>query len=358
MSWRLLPARDHFPAWRETWDRLNAALYQAHPLFDSRFFGPLLQAFGDEVQLALWQPEGEVRGMLLLAPRSSRVWGLFLPSQAQITPMLLRPEDYPATARLFSALPGHPFLLDWLCQDPDYSLNISEDGEHQYHRHAHTMQVRIDGDFARYWAARGKSLRHNLGRYRRRILQSHRLDVRILETPETLLEGLSRYCALESRGWKAGAGTAIGLDNAQGRFYQSMLASFAEAGQARVYELYLDTILVASRLAIDNGRMLIMLKTTYDETYAEFAPGRVLLHDVLEHEFAVGRFQLVEFYTNASRDQLYWATGSRDIVHVSRYASPLHRRGLDLARKLRRWLNGAEAKSKQGMRHAVVESET
>lgn len=43
MTWQLLPAREHFPDFAAEWDRLNRELYKSHPLFDSRFVGPLLE---------------------------------------------------------------------------------------------------------------------------------------------------------------------------------------------------------------------------------------------------------------------------------------------------------------------------
>jgi CelD/BcsL family acetyltransferase involved in cellulose biosynthesis len=93
-----------------------------------------------------------------------------------------------------------------------------------------------------------------------------------------------------------------------------------------VYELYFGNQLAASRLCILNGRMLIVLKTTYDETLAHFAPGRVLLHMLLEREFESKDVSRIEFYTNANADSLSWATASRDIFHVAHFRFGLLRR--------------------------------
>jgi hypothetical protein len=63
--------------------------------------------------------------------------------------------------------------------------------------------------------------------------------------------------------------------------------------------------------------MTVILKTAYDESIARFAPGRLLLHEVLNHAFQEKRNKRVEFYTNATQDQLAWATGQRVISHVT-----------------------------------------
>ncbi|MBS3935952.1 MAG: GNAT family N-acetyltransferase, partial [Sulfuritalea sp.] len=73
--------------------------------------------------------------------------------------------------------------------------------------------------------------------------------------------------------------------------------------------------LVASRLLIRNESMWIILKTTYDESVAAIAPGRLLLQATLEYVLAIRPGARVEFYTNANRDQAEWATELRPISH-------------------------------------------
>ena len=61
---------------------------------------------------------------------------------------------------------------------------------------------------------------------------------------------------------------------------------------------------------------LVILKTTYDERLSKYAPGRVLLKRLLEQHSSACPTGNVEFYTNATRDQLSWATDSRAIRHI------------------------------------------
>jgi hypothetical protein len=65
--------------------------------------------------------------------------------------------------------------------------------------------------------------------------------------------------------------------------------------------------------------MLITLKTTYDESLAAYAPGRLLDYLFLEREFSEKRFSVVEFYTNASSERQSWGTGTRTISHITVY---------------------------------------
>ena len=70
---------------------------------------------------------------------------------------------------------------------------------------------------------------------------------------------------------------------------------------------------------------MVILKTTYDEAYSEFAPGRLLLRSVLRYAFEDDSIDVVEFYTKANEDQLRWATSSRLTHHYNLYRSPVVR---------------------------------
>lgn len=316
MTWQLHPARERFTAYAADWDRLNAALYGRHPFFDSRFIGPLLQHFGtgDEL-LCTHHSHGAIDGALILRPLGLGRWSLFLPAQSQAGAVLLK--NARPLETLLPALPGHAWSLDLLSIDPSYAPDWS--GLRLPRRltpHALTMAVRLDGDFAGYWQARPKNLQKNIRRYQRRAEETlGPLRLTCITNPAELSTALARYGQLESAGWKGKTGTAIAADNPQGRFYADMLNRFASNGQAQVMEMHAGERLVASRLLIRHEHMWMILKTTYDETQAPIAPGRLQLHAVLEHAFADTADGTLEFYTNASRDQAEWATVLRPIPH-------------------------------------------
>ncbi len=316
MTWQLHPAREKFPAFAADWDRLNAALYGRHPFFDSRFIGPLLEHFGDGRELlCLHRTTDGIDGALILHPLGLGRWALFTPSQTQAGAVLLKSARPLET--LLPALPGDAWSLDLLAIDPAYAPDWS--GlilPRIVHPHALTMAVVTDGDFAAYWQSRPKKLRDNLRRYQRRAEETAGpLAVTSITDPADIPAALARYGQLESAGWKGQQGTAIAADNAQGHFYADTLARFAASGQALVMELRAGERLIASRLFIRHERMWIALKTTYDETQSAYAPGRLLLHAVLERACADMTGGSVEFYTNASRDQSEWATTLRPIPH-------------------------------------------
>lgn len=316
MSWELKSAGENFAIFAAEWDRLNAVLYGGHPLFDSRFVGQLLEHFGKGNELlCIHRCSDAIDGALVLHPLGFGRWALFLPSQSQAGAVLLK--DARLIETLLPALPGHAWSLDLLSIDPLYA----PDWTHlRLPRivipHANTMAVNTQGDFDVYWQARPRNLIKNIRRYQHRAKETiGPLAVTTITEPAEVVDALARYGQLESAGWKGKQGTAIAPDNAQGKYYADVLGRFAASGQALVMELRAGERLVASRLFIRHERMWIILKTTYDETQSAFAPGRLLLHAVLEHAFSGMHSGAVEFYTNASRDNAEWATSLRPIPH-------------------------------------------
>jgi len=316
MTWQLHPAREAFSAFAAEWDRLNAELYNSHPMFDSRFIGPLLAHFGDGKELLCIHRSAEtIDGGLILHPLGLGRWALFLPSQAQAGAVMLK--DAGLLETLLPALLGRAWSLDLLSVDPRYApawthLRLPR----IVIPHAIIMAVATAGNFDDYWQTRPKKLRENIRRYRRRAEESAgTLTVTTITDPAKVLDALARYGQFESAGWKGRQGTAIAPDNAQGKFYADLFGRFAARGQARVIELHVGERLVASRLLICDKRMWIALKTTYDESQSAYAPGRLLLHAVLERAFAEMPGGAVEFYTNVTQDQAAWATALRPIPH-------------------------------------------
>ncbi len=342
MTWEIRPAGAAFPQFVTQWDRLNGALHGGHPAFDSRFVGALLAHFGNGSESLCIHRSGEtVDGALILSCRGFGRWALFLPAQAPAGALLIADARWFET--LMPALPGHAWTIDLLAIDPAFEPDWS--GlllPRTMVRHQLTMAVATGGEFQAYWQARPNKLRSNLRRYQRRS-GDHLPTVQVTRESCEIGAAVSRYAAVESAGWKARGGTAIGTDNPQGRFYEQLLSDFAASGQARVVELWFDDRLAASRLVVCHERMWIMLKTTYEESLAAMAPGRQLLHEALRVAFADMPAGAVEFYTNATRDQAEWATHLRHVCHHQLYRNTTVANLHGIARALRSRFAGGDA---------------
>ncbi len=87
---------------------------------------------------------------------------------------------------------------------------------------------------------------------------------------EEMKVAITRFGIMEMMGWKGTGGTAVHSDNVQGHFYIDVMRNFAKRGKASIYELYFNDILVAMQLCIASPNMLILLKTTYNESQSSF----------------------------------------------------------------------------------------
>lgn len=318
--WQILGLNGSMTGFAAQWDGLNQRLQAGHPMLDSRFVNGLLRYFGEGTEsLCQLERDGCPVAMCILKRARPGVWASFLPAQAQVAPVLL--EDSAPLFCLPSQLPGLVGQVDFLCQDPDFSPVLRcPNMPHRNTSHALTMSIRLAGDFASYWAGRSSNLR-GVMRRRQNHLQKSGLEPRLicLESPGDMPAAIERFGKLESAGWKGRAGTAVSAGNAQGQFYGDILGKFAESGQARVYEYWLGNHLAAAQLAIISDRMMVLLKTSYDEGLGNFSPGRLLLQEVIRDGFCRLPGGVIEFYTHASTEQLAWATDQRWIEHISLY---------------------------------------
>jgi hypothetical protein len=307
-------------------------------MLSAAFVGGLLKHFGDGRQrLAVLGDLADPEAMCVLHPRGGGLWSTFLPSQAQVGPLLIGARE--SIAAMIGALPGYAVGLDLLCVDPDLLDLGAVTGRRESTQHALTMNVRLDRGFDAYWAERPSGLRQNLRRYERRAVADG-LQPRYeqINEAQAIVDAVTRYANLESQGWKGAKGTALSPQNDQGRFYMELMHVLASQKCAVVHELWMGDRLAASRLVIISGGMLVMLKTTYDETLDKYAPGRLLLRHVLETCFSEHPGKVVEFYTDATQDQLAWATGQRPICHWTFYRSPTAERAVATLRIARHLL--------------------
>jgi CelD/BcsL family acetyltransferase involved in cellulose biosynthesis len=315
------------------WDALNRRLFDSHPMLDSRFIDGMLRHFGTgKESLCTLSVDGQPQAMCVLRPRGPVVWTSFLPAQAQIGPTLI-PEPAMA-AELLRTLPPRSLALDFLCNDPKFG-HLCPDEARGVHpvRHALTMGIKLSGTFDDYWGARPRQLQKNMNRYARR-LEAAGLESRYLAIADAagIAAAVKRYGDLEAKGWKGKIGTAVTNQNVQGVFYSQVMAQFAQTGEATVYELWIGDKLAASRMVIRAGAMAVILKTTFEEEFDVYAPGRLLLKHVIRHAFETCPGAVLEFYTDANPDQLSWATEERWITHASYYRHALAQKSIEMVR--------------------------
>lgn len=336
-SWQITRLALGLGTYASSWDELNDRVFGNRAMLSSNFVNALLRHYGDGSEhLCVLADAGQVLSMCILKPRNRWLWTTFLPAQTQLGSLLIH--DLGAVQALVKCLPRRPLAAELLCLDRTYPQSEFDARPPRTFHHATTMAIRCDGNFDAYWQRRPAGLRQNIGRYLRRLeADGKQIHHVILTMPEQMAGAVDRYGVLESSGWKGADGTAISSGTKQERFYADLLATLAARGEAEVHELWVDDGLAASRLAIRTPHRLVMLKTTYDEHLAIYAPGRILLYRAIEHSFTGHPGSSIEFCTDVTRDQAQWATETRPISHVDVYCNVAVEAVLTARRISRRW---------------------
>ncbi len=325
MTWTLLPAAE-FAAYADRWEQLNDET-AATPLLCADFVRPLLTEFGTGKELlAYHERDGQTTAMAIVTPHRAGIWNTFQPSQAPIGLWMHRSgaDLEGLLATLMRALPGVPLAVGLTQRDPALSPRPA-DGGLRTQDYIHTARIKIGGSFEEYWAARGKNLRTNLKKQRAKLLKENvaaRLEV--VRAPHDVAAAIAQYGIMESAGWKAGKGTAIHPDNAQGRFYRALLEAFCRRGEGCILRYWFDDKVVAMNLCIEGKGSMIILKTTYDETLnSQYSPAFLMCEETCQQLFEEHKFDTLEFYGRVMEWHLRWTDDVRTMYHLTGYRWPL-----------------------------------
>ena len=321
MLWSFFPARE-FERLAPEWDRLALACGDV-PFLHSRFIAPLLAEFaGERSLLASCADQRGVVAMTIVAPKGGTAWQTWQPSQLPLCPWVMRRgDDVGALGEsLLRALPGFALHLGLTQLDPHLVSRPTAGACIETLDYIETGWIAIEGAFDDYWSARGKNLRTNM-RKQRKKLQTDGVApaLELCSRREDMAAAVADYGTLESAGWKASLGTAIHPDNAQGRFYRSMLENFAAVGSACVYRYRFGEKVVAVDLCVRTPAMLVVLKTTYDESIRTLSPAFLLREDALRTIFGDAQGSRVEFYGKMMDWHTHWTRQVRTLYHVNCY---------------------------------------
>lgn len=326
MTWTLLPAAE-FAAYAERWEKFNSET-SATPLLRPEFVQPLLTEFGTGKELlACHERDGQMTAMAIVTPRGLGAWDTFQPSQAPIGMWMHRAgaDLQLLLATLMRALPGLPLVIGLTQRDPEHDPRPAPGRGVRAQDYIETARIKIRGSFEEYWAARGKNLRANLKKQRAKLLKEGvTARLQLIREPEAVAAAIAEYGIMESAGWKAGKGTAIHPDNAQGRFYQAMLEAFCKRGEGCIMRYWFDDRVVAMNLCIEGNGSMIILKTTYDETLgSQYSPAFLLCEENCQHLYTERKFDTLEFYGRVMEWHLRWTDDVRTMYHLTGYRWPV-----------------------------------
>jgi Acetyltransferase (GNAT) domain len=125
------------------------------------------------------------------------------------------------------------------------------------------------------------NFRSNLNKARHKLERAGGATYEIVNEAARVHALFPEFLRVEASGWKRAAGTAVALSPGSIQFYQSLIESFSRSGRAYINVMRFQERVIAAQFCLCGSDTLYVLKQGYDESYAAFAPGNLLLEQVM-----------------------------------------------------------------------------
>lgn len=176
------------------------------------------------------------------------------------------------------------------------------------------------GDRAAYEASMDRHVMSETRRRRRRLSEQGELTFEVEDGRDRLDALLEEGFRVEASGWKGEAGTAIISQEATRRYYSELAQLGAEQGWLGLAFLRLDGRAIAFQFLVDYDGVVSQLKGGFDEQYRKYAPGTLLLQEVIGRAFD-GDTERYEFLGADEGFKLQWSSGQHDRRLVQAFAA-------------------------------------
>lgn len=288
-------------------DHLCRRTVEPNIFFNPRFLAPAMPRLEDrEVRLAVIRDGDEFKSRLrLLVPFSVekpaiplgvpilRTWSS--PFGPLGTPLLDRDDPAGVLEDFFSILARPHLKLPKVFVLPDMRLDGPVASLLRSVAEARNLPLAVTGETDRPFleshlegdAYLKQSLRsHHLREFRRlkrRLGELGKLEHRVARTAEEIRLGIEAFLALEAAGWKGRSRTAMAIDRFRAAFAREAIDLLGDQDLCRVHSLALDGKIIACVVVFVEAGVAYTWKTTYDEAYAAFSPGTLLMIEVTRH---------------------------------------------------------------------------
>ena len=192
----------------------------------------------------------------------------------------------------------------------------------------------VDGDWQAFQDRLAGRLLRDLRRRRRRLEDEGDLTFEVTDGATGLEDLLEDGFRVETSGWKAAQQTAIVSRPETRRFFTEVARWAAARGWLRLAFLRLDGRALAFQFGLEEGGAYYFLKGGYETEFHRFAPGKLLVHEMLERAFSSG-LERFEFLGQPESWKLEWTDDVRVLMVVDAFAPSLPGRADWAAHSLR-----------------------
>ena len=306
------------PEWDELADRTRAM-----PFVRPGWFEAWWSAFGTgELELLTVRRDGRLCGVLPITRKGGSVGSPANWESPDFAFLADGSEPRRELARALLAHAGRSASIPFLAADgDDLPACRAAAAERGFRTAERTVErspyVTVQGDFEAYARARSPKLLADVRRRRRRLGEEGPVECQVADGSERRSELLDEGYGLEGSGWKADASIAA-RRNVRG-FYDAVAAWAAGRGILRLAFLRVDGRAVAFQLGLEEYGTYYFCKGGYDPAYHRFAPGKLLVADMLARAFENG-LETFEFLGADEAWKLEWTDTVRERRQFQAYS--------------------------------------
>jgi hypothetical protein len=299
------PARAGYDLQREL-DFLSNRAIEQNVFFTGRFLAPAMPRLEDRViRLAVIRDQSEQRSRIrFLMPFSIEKPGFSIgatiirawsnPFGPLGTPLLDAEDAAETISNLYEALAAPSAGLPPVLVLPDIRLNgrfaqlvrAVAIGENLPLTVTDTfsrpmLESLLDGPTYLREAVSSQHLRE-LKRQWNNLAKQGALAYNVARQPDEIRLRMEEFLVLEASGWKGRERSAMVMDRFRAAFAREAVNNLAEADSVRIHTLDLDGKAIATVIVLLMAGEAFAWKTAYDERYAKYSPGKLLVAELTE----------------------------------------------------------------------------
>jgi CelD/BcsL family acetyltransferase involved in cellulose biosynthesis len=167
--------------------------------------------------------------------------------------------------------------------------------------------IEIDHDWQAYRASWSFTHRRNMRRAYQKLTARGEPRFELLSglQPDEVERQLQRGFEIENRSWKGEAGSSV-MARGVFSYFVRQAKQLAAWGDLRLTFLTLDARPIAFSYGFAGKGVYQTLKIGYDPEYAEFSPGQLLFHDLLERLYHDQRYRRVDTVGLLTQTVAHW----------------------------------------------------
>ena len=236
-----------------------------------------------------WLAAYDAGGLAALAPLVRGRWLRELPLLYEPADFAWRSPDALLALTRALARQGRPLVLERVPEDSPTVTALRQAFAGRGHVRIRpampTPMITLDASWSEPEGAFSARRRADFRRYERRAARRGSLEYLLLAPDDdaSLSAAVAEAFAVESRSWKAWAGTAITSDPRLAGFFEHFMREAAAAGVLRIALLRLGGRPAAMQIALQWRQRFWLFKIAHDQAFDDCSPGQLLMRYTLLH---------------------------------------------------------------------------